>query len=180
MEFNNILGLRKCWQNKQGHEGEMLNMKKGRGGSESGGVPVQGIPQPMYRDWKRTFRSSVSIPEKPEPWGPEGAREQRVPRFIRRCQHLGRGRREARGRREVPMLDSSDRVQSRGPGGVEQGASLRDTSQLAVIAWVARSHTLVVSVGITLSLHCFCLYWIALILIGGFVFVCLLFSCVGV
>ena len=42
-----------------------------------------------------------------------------------------------------------------------------------MIAWVARSHTLVVSVGITLSLHCFCLHWIALILIGGFVFVCL-------
>ena len=54
---------------------------------------------------------------------------------------------------------------------------LRDTRQLAVIAWVARSHTLVVSVGITLSLHCFCLHWIALIIIGGFVFVCLFVCC---
>ena len=45
--------------------------------------------------------------------------------------------------------------------GISEYIDLRNTSQLDVIAWVARSHTLVVSVGITLSLHCFCLHWIA-------------------
>ena len=49
---------------------------------------------------------------------------------------------------------------------------LRDTSQLAVIAWVARSYTLVVSVGIPLSSHYFCLHWIAFLLVVSCFFVC--------